>query len=225
MTRAHGFVPDDVAAYLEAVGQPEHPALRGLREATEAQLGPLADMQSGPAQATFMALLVHLMGARSVLEIGTFTGYGSLALALALPPDGTVTALDVNAEFAEVGRPFWREAGVEDKIRLRLGPAIESLDGLIAEGRQASFDFIFIDADKKSYDAYYERALVLARAGGLLVLDNMLLHGSVLAPEPAEKQAAVLRGLAETIRDDPRVEASFLPIADGVLLARRAADA
>ncbi|WP_442504273.1 class I SAM-dependent methyltransferase [Marinivivus vitaminiproducens] len=221
MTRAHRYLPDAIVAYLDGVAQPEHPALRGLREATAARLGDLADMQSGPAQAGLMGLLVRLMGARRVLEIGTFTGYGSLALALALPPDGEVVALDVNADFAAIGQPFWRSAGVEEKIRLRIGPATESLDHLIADGEAGWFDYAFVDADKKSYEAYYERALVLVRTGGLIVLDNMLWHGSAADPDATDKQSVVLRRLASAIRDDRRVEATFLPIADGVVLARK----
>jgi predicted O-methyltransferase YrrM len=204
------------------VGAPEHPALRGLRIATaKAFDDDTADMQSGPAQAAFFQILLRAIGARRALEVGTFTGYGTLAIALALPADGQVVTCDVNEDWGEIGRPFWREAGVEARIERRIGPALDNLDALLASGAAESFDFAFVDADKKGYDAYFERALLLVKPKGLIALDNTLWGGRVADPAESDHQTVALRTLNAKLRDDGRIDVSLLPIADGVTLARK----
>jgi predicted O-methyltransferase YrrM len=197
----------------------EPPVLARLRELTAGLLD--ASMQIAPEQGQLMALLVRLIGARRILEIGCFTGYSALWMAAAMPEGGRLITLDVNREWVEIGRRFWREAGVEARIEVRLGLAIESLDALLAEGAAESFDLVFIDADKKSYELYYERALELTRPGGLILLDNMLWGGSVADPANDDHQTRVLRALTDRLREDQRVEVSLLPIADGLALARK----
>jgi predicted O-methyltransferase YrrM len=197
----------------------EHPALYRLRDET-ARL-PHGGMQVAPEQGQLMALLVELIGARRVLEIGCFTGYSALAMALALPPDGRLITLEANSEPIEIGRPAWRAAGVEDRIEVRLGLAVENLERLLAEGAAASFDLVFIDADKKSYDAYYERALVLVRPGGLILLDNTLWGGAVADPANQERQTIALRALNAKLHKDQRIGLSLLPLGDGLTVARR----
>jgi predicted O-methyltransferase YrrM len=205
--------------YLLAHSRREHPALERLRAET-ARL-PEAGMQIAPEQGQLMALLVELSGARRVLEIGCFTGYGSLAMALALPPDGRLLTLDVNPDWVSLGQRAWREAGVAAKIEVRFGLALASLDQLIAEGAAGSFDLIFIDADKKSYDAYYERSLTLARPGGLLLIDNVLWGGRVADPANSDRQTEILRTLNAKLRDDERISLALVPIGDGLTLARK----
>jgi O-methyltransferase len=197
----------------------EPPVLARLRELTAGLLD--ASMQIAPEQGQLMALLVRLIGARRILEIGCFTGYSALWMAAAMPEGGRLITLDVNREWVEIGRRFWREAGVEERIEARLGLAIESLDALLAEGAAESFDLVFIDADKKSYELYYERALALTRPGGLILLDNMLWGGTVADPANDDHQTRVLRALTDRLREDQRVEVSLLPIADGLALARK----
>jgi predicted O-methyltransferase YrrM len=178
-------------------------------------------MQIAPEQGQFMALLVELIGARHVLEIGCFTGYSALAMALALPPDGRLITLEVNAEPIELGRRAWRAAGVEERIEVRLGLALDSLDALLNEGAADMFDLVFIDADKKSYDAYYERALRLVRPGGLILLDNVLWGGAVADPADHERQTEALRALNAKLHRDERISLSLLPLGDGLTVARR----
>lgn len=198
----------------------EHPVLTKLRKLTAKM--PMASMQIAPEQGHFLAFLVRLIGARNTLEIGTFTGYSALAVALALPKDGRVVACDVSEAWTSIGRAHWREAGVADKIELRLGPAIGTLADLKREGRAGHFDFAFIDADKAEYDAYYEGALPLIRKGGLIAFDNMLWTGKVADRRVKDADTRALRALNKKItRDDNRVEAVLLPIADGMLVARR----
>jgi caffeoyl-CoA O-methyltransferase len=205
--------------YLLATSLREHPAQARLRAET-AQL-PEGGMQIAPEQGQLMALLIELCGARRVLEIGCFTGYGTLAMALALPPDGRVLSLDVNPDWVELGRRAWRDAGVEGKIEVRFGLALTSLDQLIHAGRAGSFDLIFIDADKKSYDAYYERSLTLARPGGLILIDNLLWGGLVADPANTDRQTEILRALNAKLRDDERISLALVPIGDGLALARK----
>jgi O-methyltransferase len=205
--------------YVVAVGTREHPCQRALREATDAL--PDGGMRSSPEQVQLLALLLELIGASRVLEIGCFTGYGALGMALALPPSGRVVTLDVNADWAAIGRRWWRAAGVEDRIELRLGLALDSLDRLLAEGVGASFDLVYVDADKRSYDTYYERALDLVRPGGIVALDNMLWGGAVADPAETGHQALALRELSRKIQADRRVTPCLLPIGDGLTLARR----
>lgn len=210
---------DRLYAYLQEVSLREPPILTRLREKTAAM--PLSIMQISPEQGQFMALLIELIGARKCLEVGTFTGYSALAVALALPDDGKIVACDISDEFTSVGRPFWQEAGVADKIDLRLGPAVETLDALLADGQAGSFDFAFIDADKSNYGAYYDRALELVRSGGLLAIDNVLWGGSVADPSVDDADTAAIRAINLKVRDDDRVSVSLVPIGDGVMLARK----
>lgn len=206
-------------AYLERVGVREHPAQRALRLETDR----LADggMRSSLEQVQLLGLLIELIGAARVLEIGCFTGYGTLAMALALPQGGQVTTLDVNRDWAEIGRRWWRVAEVEERILFREGPALASLDALLAEGAADSFDLAYIDADKKSYPTYYERSLALVRPGGLVALDNMLWHGAVADPADQSRQTRSLRDLTAAIHGDARVSMCLLPVGDGLLLARK----
>lgn len=191
---------------------------RSLRAET-AQLAE-AGMQIGPDQAAFLALLARSIGARRALEIGTFTGYSALAVASALPPGGLLVCCDVSEEWTRMARRYWAEAGVAERIDLRLAPALDTLAALKAE-RTAPFDFAFIDADKSGYDAYYEACLALLRPGGLIALDNMLWSGKVADPTQTDADTAALRALNAKIRDDPRVDAALLTLGDGVMLARR----
>jgi|SRR5450432_2031477 predicted O-methyltransferase YrrM len=204
--------------YLVAHSAREHPAQTGLREATRTHHA--AGMQIGPEQAQFLALLVKLIGARRAIEVGVFTGYSALTVALALPDDGRVLACDISDEYTRVGRPFWEAAGVAGKIDLKLGPALATLDAHIAAGEAGGYDFAFIDADKSGYDAYYERCLILLRAGGLIAIDNVLWGGSVARPAE-DADTAALQALNDKIHGDERVDMAMLPIGDGVTLARK----
>jgi len=177
-------------------------------------------MQISPDQGQFMALLVRLIGARRCLEIGTFTGYSALAVALALPADGRVVCCDVSEEYTAVARRAWASAGVVGKIDLHLAPARVTLDKLRAEGRRGSFDFAFIDADKENYDHYYEAALELVRIGGVIAIDNVLWSGAVIDPKKQDADTKALRALNRKLRDDQRVDISMLPLGDGLTLAR-----
>jgi caffeoyl-CoA O-methyltransferase len=178
-------------------------------------------MQIGPVQGQLFALLVELVGAHRALEVGTFRGYSALWVALALPEDGTLVACDVSEEWTRVARRYWEEAGVAHKIDLRLAPAVETLDALLAEGAADTFDFAFIDADKGSYDAYYERALGLVRPGGLIVVDNTLWNGKVADAQVRDADTDAIRAFNAKVRDDERVTLSLLPVGDGVTLLRR----
>ena len=204
--------------YLLAHSLREHPAQAALREATRTHRH--AGMQISPDQGQFMALLVKLIGARRTIEIGTFTGYSALAVALALPEEGRVLACDVSDEYTRVGRPFWQQAGVAHKIDLVLAPALQTLDARLAAGEAGGYDFAFIDADKANYDAYYERCLQLLRPGGLIALDNMLWGGAVARPAK-DADTAALQVLNAKLRDDTRVDVSLLTIGDGLALARK----
>lgn len=195
----------------------ESDLMRRLREET-AKL-PGAGMQIGPEQGQFMALLVQLMGAKRCLEIGTFTGYSALAVAQALPPDGRLLACDVNEQTTAVAKRYWAEAGVAERIELRLAPALETLESLIAEGAENTYDFVFIDADKTNYDAYYERSLTLLRPGGLIVVDNVLWGGAVTDSTSTDDSTRAIRALNAKVKADQRVSCSLLPVGDGLLLA------
>lgn len=203
--------------YLLSVSLREPEILRKLREET-AQY-PMAGMQIAPEQGQFMALLVQLLGARKTLEVGVFTGYSSLCVALSLPPEGKVVACDVSEEYTAVARRYWEAAGVADKVELRLAPAMETLDALLASGQAGTFDFAFIDADKRNYDGYYERSLQLLRPGGLIAIDNVLWSGTVAEAEVQDKRTQAIRALNEKLRDDERITLSLVPIADGLTLA------
>jgi caffeoyl-CoA O-methyltransferase len=168
-----------------------------------------------------MALLAELVGARRVLEVGTFTGYSALVVALALPADGLIITCDVDEEMTAIARLYWAEAGVADKIDLRLGPAVDTLDALLSDGGAGTFDFAFVDADKKNYDAYYERGLALLRQGGLMVIDNVLWSGAVADPERQDTDTNAIRALNAKLHGDQRVSLSLLPVSDGITLARK----
>jgi predicted O-methyltransferase YrrM len=205
--------------YLLGVSLRENEVQRRLREET-ARL-PMAGMQIAPDQGQLMALLARLVGARACLEIGTFTGYSALAVALALPPDGRIIACDVNPETTAVAQRYWREAGVADKIELKLAPALATLDALLAARQDGRFDFAFIDADKENYDAYYERVLRLLRPGGLVVIDNVLWGGAVADKRRKDPETAALRALNAKLHRDERIDLALLPLADGITLARK----
>jgi caffeoyl-CoA O-methyltransferase len=203
--------------YLLSVSLREPDILRQLREETANY--PTARMQITPEQGQFMALLVQLLGATKTLEVGVFTGYSSLCVALALPPNGKIVACDVSEEYTAIARRYWQAAGVADKIDLRLAPALETLDELLAAGQAESFDFAFIDADKGNYEGYYERALQLIRPGGLIAIDNVLWSGRVADPQEQGNNTQALRALNEKLHDDERITLSMVPIADGLTLA------
>jgi predicted O-methyltransferase YrrM len=219
MSRRTIELTDRLHDYLLEVSLREPEPLRRLREET-ARL-PAAGMQISPEQGQFMALLVRLLDVRQYLEIGTFTGYSAMAVALALPADGRIFCCDVSSEYGAIARRHWQAAGVADKIELRLAPALETLDALLAGGRDESFDFAFIDADKVNYDAYYERALRLLRRGGLVAIDNVLWGGSVADLAKQDEDTEALRALNRKLRDDERVDLSLLPLGDGLTLARK----
>ncbi len=210
---------DDLHAYLLRVGVREPEILRRLRDETQAM--PQASMQIAPEQGAFMTLLAEVIGARRYLEVGTFTGYSALAVALAMPPDGHLLCCDVSEEWTAIARRYWRDAGLEEKIELRLGDAHGTLAALRIEAGDSSFDFAFIDADKPGYDVYYEACLHLVRQGGLILIDNVLWSGKVADPEVLDPDTVALRALNEKIRGDARVEACLLSIGDGVMVARR----
>lgn len=203
--------------YLLSASLREPEILRQLRQET-ANL-PNAMMQIAPEQGQFMALLVQLMGATKTLEVGVFTGYSSLSVALALPPEGKIIACDVSEEYTSMARRYWQAAGVADKIDLRLAPAIDTLDRLLAEGQAGTFDFAFIDADKNNYEGYYERSLQLIRPGGLIAIDNVLWSGRVADPQDRDKSTQSIRNLNNNLHKDERVTLSLVPIADGLTLA------
>jgi predicted O-methyltransferase YrrM len=204
--------------YLVEVGVREHPVLTALRAETASL--PNAGMQIAPEEGAFLALLVRLLPARRIVEVGTFTGYSSTAMALAQPADGRITCCDVSREWTDIARRAWTDAGVADRVDLRLGPAVETLDGLLAAGEEGSYDLAFIDADKASYDAYYERSLQLVRAGGLIAIDNVLWSGRVADPSVTDEDTVAIRTLNAKIAADERVDVVMVPIADGVTLAR-----
>ncbi len=219
MPKRHIALTEKLQDYVLDMSLREPVLLRRLRQET-ARL-PMAGMQIAPDQGQFMALLARLVGARRCLEIGTFTGYSALAVALALPPDGRVIACDVNPETTAIARRYWAEAGVAERIELRLAPALETLDALIAAGEAGRFDFVFIDADKENYDGYYERALRLLRAGGLVILDNVLWGGWVADRRRTDPETEALRALNAKLHRDERIDVSLLPLADGITLARK----
>jgi predicted O-methyltransferase YrrM len=218
MANRRTAIDDILNEYVVAQGVREHPAQTALREATRSQ--PHAGMQIGPDQGQFLAMLARVGGFRRAIEIGVFTGYSALSVALAMPDDGYLLACDVSEDYTRVGRPFWDQAGVAHKIDLRIAPAVETLDAQLGAGAGGSFDFAFIDADKSGYDAYYERCLRLVRPGGLIAIDNVLWGGSVVrAAEDADTRA--LQALNDKIHADERVDIVLVPIGDGVTLARR----
>lgn len=209
---------ENLYQYLLAHAVREHPAQKALREITRTH--PRAAMQISPEQGQFMSLLVKLTGARRAIEIGVFTGYSALTVTLALPVDGTLLACDISDEFTQIGRPFWRDAGVAHKIDLHLRPALETLDHRLANGEAGAYDFAFIDADKTGYDGYYERCLRLLRPGGLVAIDNVLWSGKVARPAE-DADTAALQALNDKLLGDGRIDLCMLPVGDGLTLARK----
>jgi predicted O-methyltransferase YrrM len=218
VTRRTLALTDALHAYLLEVSLREPPLLARLRAETAAL--PEAGMQIGAEQGQFMALLVRLTGARRILEIGTFTGYSSLVMALSLPDDGRILTCDVSEEWTAIARRFWREAGVADKVTLRLAPALSTLDGLLVAGGGA-WDMVFLDADKESYTDYYERAFALLRQGGLLIADNTLWDGRVVDAGDRAPSTEGIRAFNRLLAADPRIDLSLVPIGDGLTLARK----
>ena len=213
-------VDDRLYDYLTSVSLRENEILRELREKTAA-LGDIGRMQISPEQGQFMALLVELTNAKHLLEVGTFTGYSALVCAMALPPDGEVIACDISPEWTKLAQAAWDEAGVADKIHLRLGEAAVTLKSLLEEGRANTFDMMFIDADKTGYDTYYELGLKLLRPGGFILIDNVLWRGTVADATNQDVDTVAIRRLNEKIHTDNRVTLSMLPVGDGLTIARR----
>jgi predicted O-methyltransferase YrrM len=212
-------ITDELHRYLVDHSVREPDVLARLRDATASL--PQAQMQIGPEQGQLMALLAKLVGAKRCIEVGVFTGYSSLAVALALPQDGRILACDVSEQWTAIARRFWREAGVEHKIELKLQPAVRTLEELLAAGEASRYDFAFVDADKPAYDTYYELLLKLLRPGGLMALDNTLWSGAVADPNEREPNAVALRALNEKLHRDERIDLSLLPVGDGLTLARK----
>jgi predicted O-methyltransferase YrrM len=210
---------DRLSDYLRSVGVREPEVLQQLRAHNTEY--PQGHMQICPEQGQFMAMLVKLVAAKYILEVGVFTGYSSLVMALALPEDGRMVACDVSAEATDVARKYWQQAGVAHKIDLRIAPAVDTLQGLLAAGSGGKFDLAFIDADKASYPEYYELCLKLVRSGGVILIDNVLWYGQVADPDITDKRTSILRDLNIKIHQDQRVELVILPIGDGMTVVRK----
>ena len=219
MANASMGLPADLEQYLVKHGVREPEILARLRD--ETALIPQHNMQIAPEQGALLALLVELTGAKRCLEIGTFTGYSSLIVALAMPPDGTIVCCDVSEEWTAVARRYWAEAGVADRVDLRLAPALETLDALLADGAEGTFDFAFIDARKSEYPDYHERVIRLLRSGGLAAYDNVLWGGAVADESKQDADTLAIRRLNDRLATDERVTIAMLPLADGVTLARK----
>lgn len=220
MSRRTIALDDTVYQYLLDHSLREHPEQTALREATRRH--PRANMQISPEQGQFMQLLVKLIGARRTIEVGTFTGYSALTVALALPADGRVLACDISEEYTALGKPYWQRARVAGRIELVIAPALQTLDARIATGESGAYDFAFIDADKTGYDAYYERCLQLVRTGGLIAIDNTLWSGDVAHPAQDDDTRA-LQALNDKLHRDERIDIAMLPVGDGLTLARKRA--
>lgn len=216
------FMDDRLYDYLLSVSLRDDDVAARLREET-ARL-PQSNMQIAPEQAQFLGLLAGLVGARRTLDVGVFTGYSALAVARALPDDGRVVALDVSEEWTAIARRYWREAGVDHRIDLRIAPALETLDTLITDDGRGTFDFAFIDADKENYMAYYERCLELMRPGGVIAVDNVLWNGAVADPANIDADTEAIRAFNAELHWDERIELSMVPIADGLTLAVKRSD-
>ena len=210
---------DRLYSYLLDHSLREDALLRRLREET-ARL-PMSMMQISPEQGQFMNLLTEIVGARRVIEVGTFTGYSSICIARALPANGHLTCCDVSDEYTDIARRYWREAGLTDRITLKLAPALQTLDGLIAAGEDGQYDLAFIDADKSNYDNYFERILRLLRQGGLVLIDNVLWGGAVADSAVDDADTAAIRHLNDKLHRDERISLSLVPIGDGLTLARK----
>ncbi len=219
MTNRTLNLDDNLYQYLLDVSLRETPLLKRLRDET-AQLS-TAHWQIAPEQGQFMALLVQLTGAKRILEIGTFTGYSALCMAAAMPADGQLICCDLPGDYNSIARRYWHEAGVAERIELRLAPALESLSQLVRSGKAESFDLIFIDTDKANYPVYLEHALVLARQGGLILFDNVLWSGRVLEQSPDSVDTRAIQALNRTLKRDQRLDLSLLPLGDGLTLCRK----
>ncbi len=217
MSHQHLQITDTVVEYIRAVSPPEPELLRKLRDETAAQ--PMARMQITPEQGHLLAIFVKLLRAGRILEIGVFTGYSSTAMALALPPEGLLVACDISEEFTWIAQRYWEEAGVAEKIRLHLAPAMETLTQRINTGESSTFDMAFIDADKGSYVDYFEACMKLVRPGGLIAIDNTLWHGDVADASNQEPDTVAIRRFNEAVREDSRVWHCLLPVGDGLTLA------
>jgi predicted O-methyltransferase YrrM len=205
--------------YFQSISLREPEVLTQLRQETAHQ--PLSNMQIAPEQGQFMAFLIKLIGAKKTLEVGVFTGYSSLVVALALPENGEIIACDVDAEYTQIARTYWEKAGVSHKIKLHLAPAVLTLENLLTKGEENSFDFAFIDADKNNYDTYYEQALKLVRVGGVIAIDNVLWDGKVADSQVQDNRTQTIRRLNEKLHQDTRILLSVVPIADGLTLAMK----
>jgi predicted O-methyltransferase YrrM len=205
--------------YFQSISLREPEVLTQLRQETAHQ--PLSNMQIAPEQGQFMAFLIKLIGAKKTLEVGVFTGYSSLVVALALPENGEIIACDVDEEYTQIARTYWEKAGVSHKIKLHLAPAVLTLENLLAKGEENSFDFAFIDADKSNYDTYYEQALKLVRVGGVIAIDNVLWDGKVADSQVQDNRTQTIRRLNEKLHQDTRILLSVVPIADGLTLAMK----
>ncbi len=219
MSSQHIQVTDALVDYIRSVSHPEPDLLRRLREETAAD--PMARMQITPEQGWLLRLLIGLTGARRTIEVGVFTGYSSTCVAMALPEDGRITACDISDTWTSVARRYWREAGVEQKIDLRLAPAGETLSGLLKDGKAGSFDFAFIDADKTGYAAYYDLCFELLRPGGLIAVDNTLWYAKVIDDSVQDEDTVALRAFNRKLAADMRIDLIVLPVGDGLTLARK----
>jgi predicted O-methyltransferase YrrM len=217
MSRTNLAITDALDSYIRSITLREPEALKRQREDTESH--PHAAMQTAPEQGQFLHLLARVTGAKKTLEVGVFMGYSSTWVALALPPGGRVIACDLSEEFTTRARQTWRAAGVEDRVELHLGPALQTLDRFIAEGQSGSFDFAFIDADKTNYSNYYDRALELLRPGGLIAVDNVLWNGRPIDPAVTDADTEAIRAFNRKVHGDPRVAISLVPLGDGLTLA------
>lgn len=219
MSSRNSYISEALYDYILSVSLRDLPVLAQLRQETAGLSN--AGMQISPDQGQFMALLAKLTGAKKVLEVGVFTGYSSLVVALALPAEGRIVACDISEEYTRMARRYWQEAGVAHKIDLRLGPAADTLAGLVAAGEAGSFDLAFIDADKENYLVYYEHALQLLRPGGLVLVDNVLWGGRPLDAEIKDESTEAIRAINAKMGRDERVDVSLLPVGDGLTLARK----
>lgn len=217
MSRTTNVLPDSIYRYLCSVSLREPPVLAELREVTRTL--PRASMQVSPDEGQFIGLLVKMIGARKCIEVGVFTGYSSTCIAAAMPPEGRLIACDVSAEWTSIARRYWEKAGVADKIDLRIGPGIDILDALLADGQAGTFDFAFIDADKSNYLNYYERAFRLVRSGGLIGIDNTLWYGKPGDPAINDPDTEAIREINRRVYADVRITMSLVPIGDGLTLA------
>lgn len=214
-------ITDALLEYVIDTGVREHPVQTKCREGTAAKMGPRSIMQIAPEQGAFMGMIARLMNAKRYIEVGTFTGYSALSVALAMPDDGHVDALDISDEYMNIARGYWKDAGLAQKVTGHVAPAIQTMERLLKEGGAGRYDFAFIDADKPSYDAYYEMMLKLVRPGGLIAIDNVLWFGRIIDPSDTSPDTMALKALNAKIKGDGRVDTAMLPFADGIFMCRK----